>query len=292
MVSDAAIGIPQIGYDLGGRNLALRGFVGELDTLLGRERYIAAHRVEYLTDDFAVTIGESKVYGSSGGVRLSNLNPVEVFFLSGDKVGGEDPTNTALDGMFWWRRGRMTLSGETFLDDVWVQKHAPARGGLSASARWFGPVDVGIDYRAVLSFTYWTIRGMDQVSYYGRGIGDNFSDYDRWTVHANYYPPVAGLRLTPTIARQRKGEWDFRLPGIADSVWKASSTFLQGVPEKTTRLALAGRYQPTRRAFAEWDAGVNLVTNANHRRGRDLSELSAMVRLGIVLSAPNRRAPE
>ncbi|MEK7401139.1 MAG: hypothetical protein AABZ80_02130 [Gemmatimonadota bacterium] len=296
MLSDAAIGIPQLGYEVGGRNLILRGFVGELDTLKGRERYVAAHRLEYVRDNFAVSIGESKVYGSSGGPRIVNLNPLEIFFITGDKLGGEQPTSTSLDGQFWLRRGRVTMSGETFVDDIWVVGHAPLRAALSTSALYMGPapwLDLGIDYRVVLSFTYWTPKfaNSDQMSYHGRGLGDNASDYDRVTLHANIYPGIAGLRLTPTLALQRKGEWDFRRDTIPDQVWRQKSQFLQGIAERTTRLALAGRYQPNRRVFAEWDAGANLVRNADHVAGLDRTEFSAMLHVGAMWSSPSRQAP-
>jgi hypothetical protein len=297
MISDAAIGIPQLGYEVGGRNVVLRGFVGELDTLLGRERYIAAHRVEYVRDNFAISIGEMKVFGSSGGPRLTNLNPLEVFFITGEALGGEEPTNTSLDGQFWYRRGRVTLSGETFVDDLWVIGHRPNRLAFAAGGSYAGPVswlELGADYRIVFSFTYWTPQrysNVDQMTFYGRGIGDNASDYDRLRLHANIYPAIAGLRLTPTLAFQRKGEWDFRMPPLPDSIWATRTQFLQGIAERTTRVALAGRYQPTRRVYADWDAGVNLVRNMNHTAGRDESELSAMLRVGVLWSSPTRRAP-
>jgi hypothetical protein len=297
MVSDAAIGLPQVGWDLGGRNLMIRGFVAELDTMSGRERYFVAHRIEYLRDNFAISLGEAKVYGSSGGVRLVNLNPVEVFFLTGDKIGGEEFTNTSLDGQLWLRRGKLTLAGETFVDDVWVTERAPIRAAMSASARYMGPADwleLGLDYRVVMSFTYWTgitHENVDHFTFHGRGLGDNFTDYDRWTVHANLYSGIQGLRLTPTLARQRKGEWDLRQPGIPDATWKASKSFLQGVAESMTRISLAGRYQPSRAAFIDWDAGVNLVSNANHVVGNSLSEFAAMARVNVMWSAPRLRSP-
>jgi hypothetical protein len=296
MVSDAAFGLPQIGYDFGGRNLVVRGFVSELDTISGRERYFVAHRIEYLRDNFAISLGESKVYGSKGGARLVNFNPIEIFFITGDYLGGEEWTNTTLDGQFWLRRGRMTFSGETLVDDAWVTLRAPLRAALSASTRYLGPgwFDVGLDYRVVLSFTYWSPthhERVDRFLYHGRGLGDNFTDYDRWTLFGSIYPGVSGLRLTPTVALQRKGEWDLRQPGIANDVWLTQKSFLQGIAESMTRFAIAGRYQPSRDAFFEWDAGLNLVRNADHVAGRSLSEFSAMARFGLLWSRPGLGTP-
>ena len=297
MLSDSPLGIPQIGYHFGGRNVQVRGFVGELDTLAAQERYVAAHRIEYLRENFALSLGELKVYASSGGPRLTTFNPVEVFFITGDKLGGEVLTNTSLNGQIWMRRGALTLAGETFVDDMWVAHRAPPRVAFSAAADYAGlpsGIELGVAYRLVYSFTYWTPdshQGVDHLEYYGRGLGDNDSDYDRLAVHANLYPNVAGLRLTPTIALQRKGEWDFHSSLLADTLWLARPGFLQGVQERTVRIALAGRYQPTRRVFAEWDAGMNLVKNVDHVVGAGRSEFSAMLRVSAMWSTPTRRAP-
>jgi hypothetical protein len=294
MVSDNAVGIPQLGFELGGRNLVVNSFIGELDTLLGKERYIAAHRIQYSTENFAIAVGEAKVYLSKGGPRLVNLNPVEIFFITGDKLGGEEFTNTALNGQFWLRRGRLSLGGETHVDDMFAfaNRKAPPRIGMSMSADYVTPVhwlELGADYRMVASFTYWTPEGhqnVDQWSYYGRGIGDNQSDYDRVTFRANVYPAIAGLRLTPTVALQRKGEWDFRVGTLPDSIWHNRPMLIQGVGENMTRLALAGRWQRSRSLFAEWDAGINLVKDASHVAGDDRTEFSAMFRVGVMWSAP------
>lgn len=293
-ISDNGIGISQIGYEVGSDVLKLRGFVGELDTLLGNQRWVVAHRLEYNKRDFAASIGEEEVYGSNNGPLISNLNPVEVFFITDDHVAGESPSNSALDGQFWARHGGWTFGGEAFMDDIWISHHAPMRAAGNAFTQYVGANglwDAGLAYRRVTSFTYWTIHDNDRLTFYGRSLGDEFSDYDRLTFHTDYYPPVSGLRLTPTLAYQRKGEWDYRKAGIPDSVWKASPTFLQGIPEKTARAALAGRYQPTRLGFIDWDAGVNFVSNANHVNGYSLTEFSAMLKFGVVWSGPDRRAP-
>jgi len=299
MISDNALAFPQLSFEIGGRNLTLRSFVGELDTLHARERYMVAHHLEYRRENFAISIGESKVYITSSGPRLSNLNPLEIFAFGTDRQPGESTNNTALDGQLWWRRGRATVFGEAFLDDIYVAGDvAPLRGALSAGARFAGPVrwmELGADYRTVLAYTYWTFadgnrNNDDQWSYYQRGLGDNFSDYDRLSLHASIYPNIPGLRLTPRLQLQRKGEGDFRMPAIAASAFQASQSQFLGVREHNTRLALAGRYQPVRQVFLEWDAGVNWVNNADHAVGRTLREFSGVARLGLTWTAPRARS--
>lgn len=300
MVSDNALPFPQISFEIGGRNIIVRSFIGELDTLQARERYIVAHHVEYRRDNFALSVGESKVYITTSGPRIANLNPLEIFAFATDRQPGESTNNTALDGQLWFRRGRATLFGEAFLDDVYLAGDvAPLRGAFSSGARFAGPaswLELGADYRVVLAYTYWTFedgerRNADQWSYYLRGLGDNFSDYDRLSLHASVYPRIPGLRLTPRLQFQRKGEGDFRMPSKPALEFQQSHSLFLGVRENSTRLSLAGRYQPVRQAFFEWDAGVNFVNNANHENRRRLQEFSGVARLGLNFTAPRVRAP-
>ena len=95
-------------------------------------------------------------------------------------------------------------------------------------------LELGADYRAVSALTYWTMHYVDQWSFYRRGLGDNFSDYDRLRLHASLFPRMSGVRLTPEIAIQRKGEGDFRMPPFPDDATfrNARSLFL-GVRETT-----------------------------------------------------------
>jgi hypothetical protein len=46
-----------------------------------------------------------------------------------------------------------------------------------------------------------------------RGLGDPWSDYDRLTLRADMYPDVGGLRISPVLQFQRKGERCWRSPG-------------------------------------------------------------------------------
>jgi hypothetical protein len=296
MVSSEPRTYPQLGFELGGKNLVIRTMVAELDTLRDQDRYFLAHHIEYRRDDFAISIGEAKVYVTDGGMRLASLNPVDLFFFSQDAEPGETTANSVLNGALWMRRGRWSLSGEALLDDIHVQDdRAPIRGALSGGIRFAGRrFDLAADYRVVSAFAYWTFgvqehrMNVDQWSYFGRGLGDNHSDYDRLSVRGSIYP-VAGLRLTPTVQLQRKGEADFRMPAIPFEEFQTKTPLFLGVRETTWRAALAGRYEPSHRALLEWDLGVNRVDNASHVDGKQLTELAGMVRLHLTWSAPGVR---
>lgn len=297
LISPTSFPIPQVGYTLGGKTLTLRGFVAALDTIRGTERFLTAHRLEYQRGDFALSIGEGKVYGSTTGPKLQSFLPMEISFLTLDKIPGETPANVMIDGQLWWRRGSMLLTGEWLVDDFWIIGNRPDRMALSGALRWVPKdraLEVGGEYRGVQSLTYHSIQPRDNIdswTHWGRGLGDNFSDYDRARVYAHWFPAVTGLRLTPSIAVQRRGEWDFRRPATPDSLFKVMTSFLQGTPERMMRLSMAGRYQPNRRVVTEWDAGWNRVQNAGHIPGRALTEFQGTVRVAITWSTPHRDTP-
>ncbi|HEX9109424.1 MAG TPA: hypothetical protein VF832_19420, partial [Longimicrobiales bacterium] len=294
MVSDGGTSFAQAGLDVGGRHLLLRFFAGELNQVSGKDRYMTANHVEYRRDRFAISIGEANVFQSDVGWRLRDLNPVELSFFDHDLNPNDGPSNGALDGSLWWQVGATTLRGEFFLDDIDVGAHAgaaaPARFALSGGIRnatLVPGVQLGLDYEAVAAWTYRTLYGTDQWTIFGRGLGANQSDFDRLTLSASLLPPIPGLRLTPIGQLQRKGEGDIRL-GMTAAEFNTGRTFFLGVREATVRAALRGRYQPTRHAYAEWDAGVSWVRNADHVRGRKLTELQGVGRVGLEWSIGHR----
>ena len=288
---------PQLGFELGGSRLVLRTFLGELDTIFTRDRYLLAQQLEYRARDFAISIGEAKVHVTRGGPTIASLNPLDLSFFSEKLEPGDVTSNLVVHGQLWLRRGPFTLTGQGLLDDVHVNEHAPLRAAISGGLRLSGDaVDAELDYRAVAAFTYWTLRDdgrdrVDQWSYYGRGLGDNFSDYDRLTLRASIHPRPAGLTLTPTIQLQRKGEGDFRMPSLYFDQFRTQRTIFLGTRETTLRAALAGRYDPAHFAFVEWDAGVNVVRNADHQPGRSLSEFAGTMRAGFSWTWPGVRQP-
>lgn len=298
MISNNPTTYPQIGLDLGTSRFGLRFFAAELDTLSttnpgvqdpvrGAKRYLVAHELEYHTPNFGISVGEANLYVSSAGPLINSLNPLELYFFEQDIEPQSGVSNTVVNGKLWLQRGGLLATGEALLDDIHVDNTAPVRGGLSGGVQYVGVapwLELGADYRIVTSLAYWTFSSLDQWDYYHRGLGDPFSDYDRLTLHASIFPRVPGLRLTPTLAYQRKGEGDYRTTLVTtDSAFHHTKSLFLGVRENTARLALAGRYQPVRWLFADWDGGVNFVDNANHVAGRKLTEFQGVARLGITL---------
>ena len=77
-----------------------------------------------------------------------------------------------------------------------------------------------------------------------------------------------GLLLSPEITLLRQGEGDFRLPYPAVTAYDSTPTFLDGVVERTVRLALDARLEGPRWGIVG-NGGVHLVRNAAHVSGAE-----------------------
>jgi hypothetical protein len=100
------------------------------------------------------------------------------------------------------------------------------------------------------------------------------------------FPYLAGLRLTPTVSFQRKGEGNLGDPTPVGPEFRASPPIFLGTVEQTYRLALAGRYEPNRYLWLTWDLGQNFLRNALHVAGVTGSEFSANAAVGFTLELP------
>jgi hypothetical protein len=295
MVSDVATPYPQIGLELRFWRFAVRSFTGELDTYDGHKRYFSAHRIDYQTPNFVVSFGESSLYApQSGALSFRFLNPLEPLFFDADNQPTDDTENLMLDLQTWYRTGSLTLYGEGLLDDIDVAPEGVAEppvygftlgAKLASVTPWLG---LGAEYQQISAWAYRTPNVIDEYSYLRRGLGQNYSDYDRVTVSADLFPPLRGLRLTPVFQLQRQGEGNFRdsMPGGA---YAGQPAVFLGVKETTYRVGLRGHYQPVRFVWVAWDAGANVIRNRDHVEGADETIFSAVGQLGVRLDFPLRR---
>jgi hypothetical protein len=296
MVSDVATPYAQLGVELRAWRLALRSFSGELESIGGRKRYVAAHRLDYETADFAASVGESILYApESGALALRFLNPLEFLFFDHDNQPTDARQNLMLSGEIWWRVRPVVISGEFLLDDIDVAPPTPPAEPLvyaftvSAAVPSALPrVALAARYQQVSAWAYRAYDPLDQYSYLNRGLGDNYSDFDRLTVSADLFPPVPGLRLSPMIQIQRQGEGDFR-DSIPDARYAGEPALFLGVVERTVRVSLAGRYQPVRFAWLAWDAGHSWIRNRNHVPDATGNMVSAAAEVGVRIDFPFRR---
>jgi hypothetical protein len=293
LVSDNPLSYPQVGFEFDFGRVLVQAFTGELDTLGATRRYLVAHRVSYTAPRFAVALSEGMLYGSNAGLSLQRLNPFTPLLFEHENPPGEEVTENLMLGVqFWHRLGDVEVQGEGLLDDISVNRdsatngRAPARYALRLAGRWrpVGPrAEVNLAYERVSSYAYRSFRLQDRYDYLRRGLGANFADYDRVALSVDVFPPVPGLRLSPTLQYQRQGEGDYRTPFPETPTFVLGPDFLLGVPERTLRVSLEGRYQPLRQAWVEWDIGQNFVRNARHLTGESRSRLVALGTLHLRL---------
>jgi hypothetical protein len=295
MIGDNATTYPQIALDLGRGSLSFRFMAGELLSLNGRQRYIVGNRLDYRRGNFWVSVGQSALYsGESAVLRL--FNPLE--FIALDHSSNYDPEeisgNKMLNAMFWTRVGQGTLYGEFVLDDYDLNGggSSPIEATsyqLSVGGRYLGVSDrleFGFDYRRVSAWSYRSPIVTEIWMHLDRGLGDPWSDYDRLTLRADLYPSVSGLRVSPVLQFQRKGEGDYRIPVPPRDEVLALPGIFHGVKETTKRVAVQGRYQPRSWVFAEWDLGRSFISNAGHVDSSSEGRFSFFVSLGLTFEFP------
>jgi uncharacterized membrane protein YbhN (UPF0104 family) len=296
MISDEAFSYPQLTWSLGLGPLSVRSLLGELETIGGDKRYLAAHRFDVTRPSFAVSLGESIIFQpAAGGLSLRYLNPLEVFLVDRDTEPRDQAVNVMLNAQVWARIGRFTVFGEGMLDDIDINRRSgdgePLIYAFTVGARMTMPAPwliVGTSYQQVSAWAYRTPNVTDRYSFLERGLGDNFSDYDQFTLTADVWPAIPGLRLSPTLQLQRRGEGDFRdsIPPTAE--YFASPNIFLGTRERTLRFGLGGRYQPLRFFWVAWDVGENFVRNKNHVAGASTTEFQAVAEVGVRIDFPLR----
>ncbi len=304
MISSMPSAYPQLSFELRVGKFSLRSMTGELDELTDftgtpRKRYISAHRVDFRMDNLVLSVGEATLFAATTGFQFRFLNPLEGNLVEATNAKTEIAfDNVMIDVEFWHGRRGVEFYGEFVVDDVDVSPEdpdpAPFRyafhfgSRFTSLARW---LELGIDYQQVSGFAYRTVRVADSWSHLRRGLGENFSDFDRLTLTADLFTPVGGLRLSPTVQLQRRGEGDLRDPLPPRAEFRASPAIFLGVKETTIRLGLRGRYQPNRYLWVTWDLGENFVRSARHVPGVNISEFEVTAAVGVELNIPFSRGP-
>jgi len=171
------------------------------------------------------------------------------------------------------RRAGTTLFGQFMLDDIQVSRKtasdlkptsyaftAGAKGRLrSRAAAWT------VFYTQVANLTYRNEDNLQVPLFHFLGTGRNFDDYDQITATASWLPRF-GLLLRPEVTVLRQGEGDPRLPHPLVPAYPTTATLLQGVVERTVRLAVNADWQ-YRGLSVTAGGGVHLIHNAGHVTG-------------------------
>ena len=230
---------------------------------------------------------------------LRLFNPLEFIFFDHSSTYDQQAIsgNMMFNGMFWARVSQATLYGEFVLDDFDLnprtgQEDRPIEATsyqLSLGGRYLGISDrleFGFDYRRVSAWSYRSGVLTEIWTHLDRGLADLWSDYDRLTLRADWYPSVQGLRVSPVLQFQRKGEGDYRIPFPPRDEQLALPGIFHGVLETTKRVALQGRYEPRSEVFLEWDLGRSFISNAGHVDGSSEGRFSFLLRFGLTFEFP------
>jgi hypothetical protein len=291
LLSDNPMGYPQLGVQFHAGRFNLEALTAELDTLGGTRRYLAANRVAYVAPRLVAALTEGLLYSASGsGLSLQLLDPFAPYIFESENPPDEArPSNLMLGASLWYGSKTWEVYLEGLLDDIDVhpdsgRPRAPTRYAMTVQAKWhlLGPwLQAAAAYERVSSYAYRSYHLSDTYEYFGRGLGENFSDYDRASLSLDVLGLVRGLRLTPSVSLLRQGEGDFRILLPPDSIFLGGPALFLGVVQRTYRLALQGRYQPIRQVWFRWDVGHDVLRNADHVTGRNASRFAALGEVGV-----------
>lgn len=276
------------------------------------QRYFSIHRLSGRWRDVEVAASEAIIYGGRGrGFEPKWLNPVNGFYLAQlnespnihGSVGSDGNLSYGLEIAF-----RQTplgvLRGGFQLDDIAVNRcdslcKKPPSYGLTLTADGI-PIPQGsrlgdavgfASYTRVTNLTYRNGSAFEQYMFENVGLGRGFSDYDEARLGVDV---VAGSRFALKFygALRRQGAGDYRIPQPPTSKFPETPTFLSGVVERISRIAVSGGGRMTNLVDLSGDVGFNRVRNAAHINGASSRGIEARIKLSLGLPWEFARAIE
>lgn len=276
------------------------------------QRYFSIHRLSGRWRDLEVALSEAIIYGGKGrGFEPKWLNPVNGFYLSQlnespnihGSVGSDGNMSYGLE-IAYRQTPFGVLRGEFQLDDVAVNrcdslcKKPPSYGvtltadgiPIPAGSR-FGDAVGFASYTRVTNLTYRNGSSFEQYMFENVGLGRGFSDYDEARLGVNV---VAGSRFPLKFygAFRRQGEGDYRIPQPPTSKFPETPTFLSGVVERISRIAVSGGGRIGSVVDLAGDVGLNRVRNAAHVSGAESRGIEGRLKLSLRLPWEFSRAIE
>jgi len=275
LLSDNPYGLDHLALALGSPRFQLQALATQLDDRTDStgavvHRYMEQHRVWVRPDKrWTFALWE-------GGVLAGPAREFEPWYLNIMNLALLEQLNThtsvnSLVGLDFERHGALTLFGQFMLDDIQIDRKTaldqkPSSYALTAGAKGaFGSSSTAwmLFYTRVTNLTYRNENNLQAPLYHLLGTGRNFADYDQATLRLGFLP-LPSLLVQPEVTLLRQGQGDPRLPHPLIPAYPATATFLQGVVERTLRLALSGNYAPHQRLGLTFDAGVHHITNFQH----------------------------
>jgi hypothetical protein len=176
------------------------------------------------------------------------------------------------------RHGGTTLFGQFMLDDIQVSRnlpgdYKPVSYALTVGAKGRAPTPAAtwiVFYTQVANITYRNEDDLQVPLYHLLGTGRNFSDYDQATAKLSVLVHPT-LLVEPEVTVLRQGEGDPRLPHPLEPQYPTTAVLLQGVVQRTVRLALGGSWQAGG-VGVTGSGGVHFLSNYGHVTGASKTE--------------------
>lgn len=304
----------QINFRVGGERLSVQGLIAELDNITSddqftgrardaesRSRFFTASRLDWRPSKrLALTLQESIIYeGSNTGLSPTFLVPTHVLFFVGDNAPANALDQLLVSLSIWARFGSVTFHFQGVVDDFVLEDRAqlieeerlqPTMFALYGSMRIGGVtdrLDLGFESGLASFQVYNSSDAILRYVFLNRGIANQFTDYVDGTAFADIYLDdlVPGLTLSPRISLLAQGEQRLNQEFVRNRPdGSIIETLLTGTNEYTARLGLQAFFQPDRRFFMRFDAGVNRTWNANHESGLTRTRFIGLLEVGARLS--------
>jgi len=277
LLSDNPYSLDHLYLSLGTERVQIAAIATQLDSRTDPtgatvSRYMIYHRLWIRPRGrWTIALWEAAVLSGVG----RQLEPwyLNVATVSALRQGSTGTNANSFVGFDLERRAGTTLFGQFMLDDIQVSRKtasdlkptsyaftAGAKGRLrSRAAAWT------MFYTQVANLTYRNEDNLQVPLFHFLGTGRNFDDYDQITATASWLPRF-GLLLRPEVTVLRQGEGDPRLPHPLVPAYPTTATLLQGVVERTVRLAVNADWQ-YRGLSVTAGGGAHLIHNAGHVTG-------------------------
>jgi hypothetical protein len=289
LLSDDPYSMDHLYLSIGTERVRIAAIATQLDSRTDTSgaivnRYMIYHRLWLRPRGrWTVALWEASVLSGVG----RQLEPwyLNVATLSVLRQGTTGANVNSFVGFDFERHAGATLFGQFMLDDIQVSRNEPselkptsyaftvgAKGRLRGrAAAWT------LFYTQVANLTYRNEDNFQVPLFHGLSTGRNFADYDQASAKLGILTR-SGALIEPEVTLLRQGEGDPRLPHPLVPDYPTTATILQGVVERTIRLALGGRWQR-----AQWgvvaNGGVHFVHNAGHVTGANATHFVGSVGL-------------
>jgi len=289
LLSDDPYSMDHLHLSIGTQRVQLAAIATQLDSRTDASgaivnRYMIYHRFWLRPRGrWTVALWEASVLSGVG----RQLEPwyLNVATLSVLRQGTTGANVNSFVGFDFERHAGTTLFGQFMLDDIQVSRNVPSElkptsyaFTVGAKGRLRGcPAAWTLFYTQVANLTYRNEDDFQVPLFHGLSTGRNFADYDQATAKLGILTR-SGALVEPELTLLRQGEGDPRLPHPLVPDYPTTATILQGVVERTIRLALGGRWQR-----AQWgvvaSGGVHFVHNAGHVTGASATHFVGSVGL-------------